>query len=347
MRPEEWVIWGYRLLLGREPESSAVISYYAEGDFSPQKLRGQLVASAEFQALYALSAAQQALSPEDAELQRLKASFAVQGLEQRPGFFTDFLGVKTRCSYLPAVYAQYSGTVEHPDGSGVVPLHEPAEMIALLRSAEEGTGPFTVAELGAGWAPWLVAAAAAARLRGRPVKLIGVEGDTGHLAFMRTHMDDNGIDPAAGHILLRAVVGATDGTARFPVLPEPSDDWGAKASFMDSAAEQGQAARAFVEVPSLSIRTLLTKIDRVDHMHCDIQGDEASALEASAEAVNAKVRRLVVGTHGRCIEERLFTLFAGLGWTLESEKACTFRYGTAGTTLQNDGVQVWLNTHIV
>ncbi len=159
-------------------------------------------------------------------------------------------------------------------------------------------------------------------------------------------MQDNGIDPIAGHVLLRAVIGANDGVARFPVLPEPSIDWGARASFADDKTEPTRTSATFVEVPSISIRTLLLDLDLVDHMHCDIQGDEATALETSAEAVDAKVKRLVVGTHGRAIEDRLFTLFSGLGWALEYEKACTFQAGTAGMTLQNDGVQVWRNGRI-
>ena len=346
MRPEEWVIWGYRLLLGREPEDAAVIRLYCDDeDFSPEKLVQRLFKSAEFRALHSLPEALEA--PEDVELRQLKAEFMVQGLTSSEGHFTDFLGVRTRCDYLPDAYAGYSGIVEHPDGSGVVPLHEPAEVIALLRSVEEGTGLFTIVELGAGWGPWLVSGAAATRQRGRPSRLIGVEGDIGHLGFMHTHMEDNGIDPAAGHVLLRAVIGSKDGVARFPILPKPNTDWGAKASFVEDQIQPGDVAAHFLEVPAISIQTLLGPLDSVEHMHCDIQGEEASAFEASAGAVNAKVRRLVVGTHGRSIEERLFHLFSALEWTLEYEKSCTFLEGTAGMTLKNDGVQVWRNPRLI
>ncbi len=157
MMPEEWVIWGYRLLLGREPENSAVIRHHCEDDFSPQRLVRQLVGSAEFQLMHVLPAERGPETPEEAELRQMKTKFTVQNLGSYSGSFTDFLGVRTRCNYLPDVYAQYSGTVEHPDGSGVVPLHEPAEVISLLRSVEEGTGLFTVVNSapvgGRGWSP--------------------------------------------------------------------------------------------------------------------------------------------------------------------------------------------------
>ena len=147
MMPEEWVIWAYRLFLDREPESSAIVRFYCDQDFSPQKLRKALLESNEFRALGYGSSPD---SPEDAELRRIKAEFTVAGADQRAGFFTDFLGVQTRCEYLPKEYAHFSGAVEHADGSGVVPLHEAAETIALLRSAQETDGLFTIAELGAG-----------------------------------------------------------------------------------------------------------------------------------------------------------------------------------------------------
>ena len=343
MMPEEWVIWAYRIILDREPENSSIVRHYCDHDFSPQRLRKLLLESEEGRALGFPGSTE---LPEEAELRRWKAKFTVAGAEARAGFFTDFLGVQTRCDYLPEQYARFSGVVEHVDGSGVVPLHEAAETIALLRSVEETAGLFRIVELGAGWGPWLVAGAAAARQRGRPAQLIGVEGDEAHLGFMRTHMQDNGIDPIAGNVLLRAVVGAVDGVAHFPVLPEPSSDWGARAILNGDHPAPGSGPTRFVEVPSVSVATVLSGLGRVQHLHCDIQGEEADALGASAKALDGQVLRLVVGTHGRGVEERLFSLFSGLGWVLEYEKACTFAEGSGGMALKNDGVQVWYNAHL-
>ncbi len=338
LTPQEWVIWSYRLLLDREPESDAVFRAYMDGGFSLDRLRRTLLMSTEFQTTVGRELRRTA---EDDELLRRKARFHVRGLSSEPGFFTDFLGVKTRCSYLPPSYAQFSGHVEQP-GDAAVPLHETAESLALMAAVDEAGDILTVVELGAGWGPWLVAGAAAARQRGKHYRLIGVEADPGHLDFMRTHMRDNGVDPY-GQKLIHAVVGAEDGTAHFPVLPDPSADWGATAAF---AGDGHRTATQYVAIPSIAIATALSGTDRVDLMHCDIQGAEADALTAAIDAVSAKVRRLVVGTHGRSIEERLHALLAGHGWTVEHDRACTFtQIGTAIVPLA-DGTQVWRNTVI-
>ena len=93
----------------------------------------------------------------------------------------------------------------------------------------------------------------------------------------------------------------------------------------------------------MSVRTVLQPVDRADLVHCDIQGAEADALEASADALDAKVARLVVGTHGRAVEERLINLFPPRRWTLEFERACTYTEAGDRLALANDGVQVWRN----
>lgn len=339
---DEWVIWSYRILLSREPEDDAVIRAHAKKDFSLKRLRHTLMGSEEF---LALTMPQPSISPEESEMRRLKAEFAFRLPEGFDGFFVDFLGIRTRCSYLPISYAQFSGAVEQANGVDAVPLHEAAEVIALLTSVKEATQVLTVLELGAGWGPWLVAGAVAARQRGLEARLIGVEGDKAHISFMRTHMQDNGLDPD-DHRLIWGVVGAEDGTAHFPILPDPSADWGAKADFLGNCDRLSAEASSYIEIQSISIRTLVGELDKVDIAHCDIQGAEADALESSIDALNKKIRRLVIGTHGRAIEERLITLLSKHSWILEYEKACTFQQNDTQMVLLNDGVQVWRNVAI-
>ena len=344
MMPEEWVIWAYRLFLGREPESSAVIRTYCGQDFSPQKLRRALLESSEFRALGFASGAE---LPEDAELRRLKAEFAVPGAETAARLLHRLpqradplrLPPARLCALLRR--GRTAGRQRRrpaPRGGGdrgAAPLRPGDERAVHGRRTRRRVGTLAGRRR-----------PAAARARGRPARLIGVEGDETHFRYMQTHMRDNGIDPAEKHILLKAVIGAKDGTAHFPVLPEPSADWGARASFDGAAATPGQAAARFVQLPSLSITTVLNGVDRVQHLHCDIQGEEAEALGAAGPTLDAKVLRVVVGTHGRAIEERLFALFAGLGWRLEYEKPCTFDQASSGMALKNDGVQVWRNDRL-
>src|SRR5258708_36888539 len=103
-------------------------------------------------------------------------------------------------------------------------MPEPAEWIGTLRSVLEAQQRFTVVELGAGWAPWLVAGHNAARRKGiAEIHLMGVEGSPDHIDFMHQNFHDNGINPAA-HRLIYGVVGTTDAGARFPRLDRPDID---------------------------------------------------------------------------------------------------------------------------
>ncbi len=147
-----------------------------------------------------------------------------------PGYYRDFLGVRTSIRYvhLPA-YA--SGHVFGYPTRDTTFLHYYDEWIGVLRSVLEAKECLVAMELGAGWGPWLVAAAVAARRRGiNNIRLVGVEGSTEHLAFMRQHFADNGLRPE-DHTLLHGIVGPEDGVAHFPILTDATVEWGAEASF--------------------------------------------------------------------------------------------------------------------
>lgn len=79
-----------------------------------------------------------------------------------PGFITDFLGVRTRAAFVKGaerLAGNVLGTPVPDDG-----WHSEAiEYIGLLKSVASANGRFTAMELGAGWAPWSIAGAAAAR----------------------------------------------------------------------------------------------------------------------------------------------------------------------------------------
>lgn len=62
-----------------------------------------------------------------------------------------------------------------------------------------------------------------------PIKLYAVEANGSKVANMRIHYTDNGFDPTK-HTLVKAIVGAHDGYALFP-LGDASGDWGASAVF--------------------------------------------------------------------------------------------------------------------
>ena len=333
---EDAVLWSYRLLLGREPENAEIVQTHARAHRSVSEIRRMFMQTEEF----AERAAADGGRVPNSEILVHFPPFTGQG---EPDVWFDFLGVKTRCKYLPETYAVLSGQVEGPPGTEKAALHETAEWIGTLRSVLEARvrGSLVVVELGAGWGPWLVGAAKAAERIGiRDIRLAGVEGAQSHFDFMLEHFRDNGLDPNA-HLLIHGVVGVRDGKARFPKLAEPSNEWGAIADF----GKRPAADTAFEEVPCVALTTLLERLPPVDLIHCDVQGSEYDVLTAAQEALNARVRRVVVGTHSRRIEADLLDFFAAQDWRLEDEGVCRLiQHGGRGALgLVRDGYQVWAN----
>ena len=368
----EGVIWAYRHLLGREPGSEAEIAFHLRNvGSSATKLRDVFMLSSEYQASHgpashspaADSTASNAPAsngpasngpasngqtahgpvPVGAALAEVVAPFQPFATEPpEPGSWRDFLGVQTRLSFLPDTCLPWSGQVLVPPGQGFSGVHDEPEWLGTLRSVLEARDRLVVVELGAGWAPWLVASATAAKRLGiQDILLVGVEGSAGHVAFMREHMRNNGIDPER-HRVMHGVVGVEDGTAYFPKLTNPRDDYGAEADF----GRAGDGA-AMEEVPTYSLQTLLADIPRVDILHCDIQGVEAEVFRAAQDVVDAKVSRIVVGTHSRAVEGELQAQFSARGWILEADSACDFVQMPGGAVvLSHDGTQVWRNTRL-
>src|SRR5215813_14177648 len=74
----------------------------------------------------------------------------------REGFFTDFLGTRTRLAFLPEIWSCLSGKVAPYPTPTDSPLHEYGEWLGIVRAVVEAQKTFTGIELGAGWAPWSV-----------------------------------------------------------------------------------------------------------------------------------------------------------------------------------------------
>ena len=88
--------------------------------------------------------------------------FRLRALRPEPGFIVDFIGVRTRATSLWREVQELAGTIVPPP----VPsdFHaEAVERIGLLKAVKDARDQFVMMELGAGWGPWLVAGATAAR----------------------------------------------------------------------------------------------------------------------------------------------------------------------------------------
>jgi len=273
------------------------------------------------------------------------------------GFVTDFLGTRTRTSSLwDAVRALDGQLMGRP-----VPhdLFEAIEWVGLLKAvASARNGRFAMMELGAGWGPWLVAGAVAARLRDlQNLRLLGVEADPGRFALMRQHFLDNDLDPAA-HRLVCAAVGVDRGRARWPKIADPANAGGARPVRMaermlnhEDAAYMKGAIEDFIEVEIVPFADLLSEEPAWDLVHMDVQGWEARLCAGCVQALNTHVHWLVIGTHSRLIEGLLIDTLLTAGWILENEKPTRFHLDIGKSSIEQmtdvDGVQVWRNARFV
>lgn len=341
--PVDWhegALWAFRLLLRREP-SDAELHANIRDDDTVNGLRLRLLTTREFEVG----------SPGGGPM----TDFAIVNafapfpkVEPVGDGFRDIFGSITRVRYLDPNVAHMAGYVYRSIPREREPsLHGTSEWVGTLRSVLEARDSFTAMELGAGWGPWLVVSQAAARLRGIDrIDLTGVEGSADHHGFMIDNFRNNGLDPADHH-LHHAVAGAEDGIAVFPKLHVAEVDYGASAVF-DASERTAAALRGDLEeIPSLSLQTIIGDKPRVDLIHIDIQGHEEPVISAGIEILNARVRRLVIGTHSRTTEGHLIDLFHANGWVCESEMPCLLSPMMDGSMiLARDGEQVWRNDRL-
>lgn len=336
----EMVLWGFRMILERELEDYNHIPVFQAAFPTMAALSAGLRHSQEFSLRFGERRSPALLS--DAERGFL-ATLPIGPILSEPGYFLDFLGVRTSLSYLPSDHDWLDGAVLPAPTQGGIKLHDAQEWRAVLRAALEARarGSFSLMELGAGWGPWVSAASRLAALMGLPsARTVAVEADPGKVAFIRSHFSDNALD-AGNCRIIDGVVGGEDGDAYFPIRENAALDYGASARFTQ-AGDIGQMQR----VACHGLARLLDEESIFDLLHCDIQGAEADTMRAAIATVSRRVRRLVIGTHGRALEQELFAIFGAAGWMLEDEVACQMgRAAGHGEDflLLADGVQVWFN----
>jgi FkbM family methyltransferase len=213
------------------------------------------------------------------------------------------------------------------------------EWIDVLETAIAATGSFTMIELGAGYGRWMVRSALAVKqFQGDiPIKLVGVEAEPTHFQWLKDHLRDNGIDPGE-HELIEAAVAEQDGEIYFYV--GKPDEW-----YGQAIAEHATAASESIQkVRAVSLSSILSSHNSVDLLDLDVQGAEATVLNAAITAVNERVKRVHIGTHGHDLEVELRTLFRRNGWYKLNDYTCQSTELTPwGETVFGDGVQTWIN----
>ena len=276
---------------------------------------------------------------------------AVPDLQPVPDYLRNFLGVLVDPKILPAALGPRGGQIE------AIPIPanwhaDIAEWAAALRAVDLARDSFTVIELGCGWGCWMNNTGAAARRTGLEVRLVGIEGDLGHLAFARETCASNGFDPAQV-TLHRGVAAGRSGTALFPRQERAGGAWGLEPILgaTDEQCRAAAAAESHDSLPMIPLAELAAPFPRVDLLHVDIQGGEATLVSECLPTLNEKVAYLVVGTHSRQIEGSLFDTLLRSGWRLEIERPAILSISSA-TTVTNpsvtvDGVQGWRNPRLL
>lgn len=272
-------------------------------------------------------------------------SHGARDLKASAQHVTNYLGVRIDPKFIPHLLEPMRGTVE--------PIPIPAnwhadiaEWAGALRAVDLATDTFTVIELGCGWGCWLNNTGVAARHRGLVPTLIGIEGDRDYIQFAYESCAENGF-PQQCITLHHGIAAAQDGVALFPRQDVPGSHWGLSPLFNATDDERVRAKRdgTHDELRMIPLASMLKS--RADLLHIDIQGGEADLVEAAIDAISASVAYLLIGTHSRQIEGRLFATMLAAGWRLEIERSAIFTTQGHLPIVAVDGVQGWRNPRLL
>jgi FkbM family methyltransferase len=349
----EDVVKAYRHILGREPESRKVITHHAQLSSDVWMLIDKLLSSPEYQKIETLQQSSDAFDNYTVQELTLLKKYHVAA-SPRSGYIASFVGSYTNVNFF-GHFDNLDGMVEGlPIPSN---FHaETIEWIGAIKSVDQAKNEYNVAEIGAGWGPWLVDTAYAAKARGlNDIFMVGVEADRGHFQYLKQHLSDNGFHPDQ-YTLLYGIAGEKDGEAFFPLI-DSQKDWGASAIFKPLNqntilhADYRGIELEHIKLNCFSLETILSERLSFNLCHIDVQGSEIDIITASRDVLRRKVHYLVIGTHSRKIEGLLLELLSSDGWLLEKEKPCEFVLNTDGQPItphntRSDGTQVWRNPQL-
>ncbi len=273
---------------------------------------------------------------------------AASGLKPRAGYLTNYLGVAIDPKFFPSILEGRAGQVEDIP----IPANwhaDIAEWGAALRAVDLAQDAFTMIELGCGWGCWMNNTGIAARRAGLKIHLIGVEADEGHIGFAREALETNGFGPS-DYTLKRGIAAAQAGTALFPKQEKAGTAWGLEPVFDASEKQRDEAVNSgnYDALPMVALADVIGPHARIDLLHIDIQGGEADLVSSCLPFLSEKIAYMLIGTHSRQIEGRLFDSLLKAGWKLEIERPAILRLsGDAPPFVTVDGVQGWRNPRLL
>jgi hypothetical protein len=229
---------------------------------------------------------------------------------------------------------------------------EAAEYIALADSVRRARSRYCIAEVGAGWGPWVGLGGVLARSRGLPeIELIAIEGLPARFELLKRHLATNRLRPLEGNetvldgVSCRLFCGAATTTHTEVFFPDAGiTDLGSRMSERaDERDYRGRHIRS-LRVQGYPLAEILGD-SHVDLLHIDVQGTEFSLIEANLDLLASQVAAMMIGTHSRVIEGLLIDLLYRNGWQLELEKPCrvvwTAHPSSQEAMTETDGCQYW------
>jgi FkbM family methyltransferase len=287
------------------------------------------------------------------------------------GYIVDFLGILRDGSFLwkptNSLDAHHESTTLPTVGS-----HGEAwfEIASWLMSAHEAQGQYVAVSLGAAFGHQLVGAWKALQaINPLPSRLVAVEPVPQHCEWLRRHMATNGINPA-DHWIIQAALGHDNEPVLFPVGAAGT---GLNNSQSTNLAESRRACATLVRdlgqseqvvenilmynstgivrdlgfgcagelklISAVTLRDVLSPLDRVDLLEVDIQQSEINVIPPYMDLVTRKVRRVHIGTHGRAAHALMQSLFARAGWEIIFNYAPDSRHETENGAMElGDGI---------
>jgi FkbM family methyltransferase len=258
-----------------------------------------------------------------------------------PGFTANWAGVMTRAAFkawwppedIVAIETERVAEVPPPFDSVLI-----FDWVPLLEALSPAEGVFRMAAVGAGWGRWLTAGAFLARQRGLDYRLLGVEAEPQHFAWMIQHMDDNGIEPEK-RVLLNAAASDQPGYCQFEV--GNASRWYGQRIVNDAGPHTRRT-------PTVTIDDVLAHLCPLDYLHLDIQDAELGFLGYRPDLLDKNVRLINIGTHTVEIETELRKQFYERGWLsmcdLPMNSSIEIKVGDEKYLARlGDGVQVWFN----
>lgn len=342
LQPDE-VVSAFEAMLGRAPESDAVVEHFRTWE-SVGALMHALAGSDEYRQRTAPASPFLFFNTRfDAEALVTRHEDPARGPVE--GMCVNYFGVKVPQKVLPRAVVDHIPAVEaHP-----LPANwhaDTAEFAAALRAVELAGDTFTMLELGCGWGCWMNITGVVARNAGKKVHLVGIEGDRHNFELAEEALEANAFTPA-DYALHHGIAHAQSGRALFPQQGADEESWGLEPVFSTDpeAYEAAKASGRYTELPMVGFDALAAEHGRFDLVHIDIQGGEAALVAAASAALTRSVAYLVIGTHGRAIEGAIIDTLTEAGWVLEIERPAIMDLKAMFATV--DGVQGWRNPALI